>query len=147
MRPEEIIPQGNGSGLDADTLDGLHASAFVLRGSGFGSITLATLMFCAVLCLGGVIMAIDISGSARRQAWFPIHNAAIVTPNDSANLAYVTTAIRIASSGALRVTLLGGTTVTYPTGSLAVGIAHPMRVTRVHATGTTVGAGNIVAEW
>ncbi len=140
MRPEEIIPQGSGSGLDADTLDGYHLSDIVS-----GRAVLLVALLGALLYLGGLIMPIDASHTGRASVIDPISNAVVVTPSDSSDLEYVTTSLRIASAGSVRVTLLGGTTVTYPSGALAVGVSHPMRVVRVHATGTT--AGGIVAEW
>jgi hypothetical protein len=41
--------------------------------------------------------------------------------------------------------MVGGEDVTYLSGSLALGVAHRLRVTRVFATGTT--ATGIFGEW
>lgn len=142
MRPEEILPQGDGSGLDADTVDGLHAKDLITRRS---SLLIIPILW-ALFFFGGTMSA-DVSQTGRRTAIDPIHNAMVVTPSDNDNLPFVTTALRLASGGAVRVTLLGGTTVTYPSGALNPGISHPMRVTRVWATGTTVPGGSIIAEW
>ncbi|TJV71048.1 MAG: hypothetical protein E5X76_17835 [Mesorhizobium sp.] len=71
-----------------------------------------------------------------------IEHAVAVTPNNTADLATVPVLLWLGGAGDLRVTMLGGETVTF------VGLYagwHPMRVTRVHATGTT--ATNIVGVW
>lgn len=141
------MPQGSGSGLDADTLDGLHARDILTRRN--GAVIMAVILGALFILqpLGGLVMGVDVSSSGRRQVIDPIQNAVVVTPSDTTNLPYVTTSLRLAAAGAVRVTLVGGATVTYPSGALAVGISHPMRVVRVWATGTTVPAGNIIAEW
>jgi hypothetical protein len=72
----------------------------------------------------------------------PAHHAVVVTPNDKADLPAATTSIFIGGAGNLRVTMLGGETVNFT--GLPVGW-HPIRVTRVWATSTTVT--NIVAVW
>jgi hypothetical protein len=53
--------------------------------------------------------------------------------------------IRITVAGTLHVTMVGGEDVTYLSGSLALGVAHRLRVARVFATGTT--ATGIFGEW
>lgn len=69
----------------------------------------------------------------------PIQNAAAVTPDDAADLANTTRAVFVGTGGNLRVTLATGDTVTFAN----VGAGwHPLRVTRVWATGTS--ASNIV---
>jgi hypothetical protein len=75
----------------------------------------------------------------------PAAHAAAITPNDAADLANATRFIRITVAGTLRVTMVGGEDVTYLSGSLALGVAHRLRVTRVFATGTT--ATGIFGEW
>lgn len=75
----------------------------------------------------------------------PASHAALVTPNDSTDLANVSRGISFAGAGALKVTLLGGETITIPSGALAAGGIHPLRITRVWSTGT--GATGIVAYW
>ncbi|MEM7422130.1 MAG: hypothetical protein AAF334_00325 [Pseudomonadota bacterium] len=72
----------------------------------------------------------------------PGYDATPVVPNDGADLAVTSRALYLGSSGDVRVTTAGGTVVTFaaaPVGML------PVRVSRVHATGTT--AANIVAVW
>lgn len=60
----------------------------------------------------------------------------LVTPDDDDDLANTTRAISFAVAGDLKVTTAGGTTVTIPSGALAAGVVHPLRVVRVFATGT-----------
>lgn len=71
----------------------------------------------------------------------PIRAAAVV-PNDSTDLPDITRGIVIGGAGDLTVTMLGGDTVTF---TLVAGVTHPMRLSRIHSTGTT--ATNIVAVW
>lgn len=71
----------------------------------------------------------------------PIKSAAAVTPSDSADLAEPSMSLYIGGAGALKVTLISGDTVTYA--AIAAG-RHPLRATRVWATGTT--ATGIVSE-
>lgn len=72
----------------------------------------------------------------------PLAAAEQVTPGDSADLPKVTRALFVGVGGDLRVKMAGGQTVTF--GGLGPGW-HPIRVTRVLATGTTATA--IVACW
>ena len=65
-----------------------------------------------------------------------------ITPSDSAELTYVTRGLSFATAGALKVLTMGGNEVTIPSGALAAGIIHPIRVKKVFSTGT--GALNIV---
>ena len=72
----------------------------------------------------------------------PGYDAVTVTPSDSNDLAITSRAIYVGTSGDLRVTTASGSIVTFvavPEGML------PMRVSRVHASGTT--ASDIVAVW
>lgn len=72
----------------------------------------------------------------------PITRAAAVVPDDVTDLPHVTRALHVGTGGDLRVTLSGGQAVTFP--DLAAGW-HPIRVARVHATGTT--ATGLVGAW
>jgi len=72
----------------------------------------------------------------------PITGAVSVTPSDSTDLSEVTLALYVCTGGALKLTMLDGTIVTYP--AIAIG-RHNLRVKRVWATGTT--ATGIVAEY
>lgn len=87
----------------------------------------------------------DFAGERWRRIMDPADRVALVTPSDSADLSYVTRGISFAVAGALKVTTVGGDTVTIPSGALAAGVIHPLRVTKVFATGT--GATGIVAYW
>lgn len=72
----------------------------------------------------------------------PAEHAAAVTPNDSTDLTTSTRALFIGTSGNLKVDMVGGETVTFS--SVPAGV-FPVRVKRVHSTGTT--ASGIVAMW
>ncbi|MET3578214.1 hypothetical protein ABID19_001231 [Mesorhizobium robiniae] len=72
----------------------------------------------------------------------PATHAVEVTPSDDADLATIPRALWIGVGGDVRVTTIGGETVTFK--SVQDG-AFPVRVTRVYATGTT--ATDIVAVW
>lgn len=72
----------------------------------------------------------------------PGHSAADITPSDSTDLLTTSRALWVGTSGDLRVTMAGGQTTTLR--NAPVGLC-PIRVTRVHATGTT--AADIVAVW
>ncbi len=75
----------------------------------------------------------------------PANHAAVVTPNDSTDLAFVTRAIYCGDVGNIKVDTLGGdTAVVIP---MLAGGQLDIRVKRVYSTGTTVGAGKIIALW
>jgi hypothetical protein len=75
----------------------------------------------------------------------PAARAALVTPDDSTDLAFTTRAIMVGVNGTLRVTTAGGDTLTLPASCVTAGMLLPIRVARVHATGTT--ASDILAVW
>lgn len=85
-------------------------------------------------------MADDFSGNQRSPRG-PYTRAAAVTPNDSADLADVASALWIGGAGAVKVTTAGGDAVTLS--AALAGTIIPVRVSRVWATGTA--ATNIVA--
>ena len=72
----------------------------------------------------------------------PVTNAVTVAPSDSTDLPHVTRALYVGGAGNVRVTLAAGSVVDFA--ALAVGW-HPIRVARVHATGTT--ATSITGCW
>ena len=73
----------------------------------------------------------------------PGFHAAAVTPNDVTDLAFTSRALYVGAPGDLKVTLAGDSLpVTFA--NLAAGFV-PLRVARVHASGTT--ASSIVAVW
>lgn len=89
--------------------------------------------------------ALTNQASAEESATSPPAHVALVTPSDSADLANVTRGVSFAGAGALKVTTYGGETVVIPSGALAVGVIHPLKVSRIHSTSTT--ATGIVAYW
>lgn len=64
----------------------------------------------------------------------PISSAQDVTPNDTSDLSKTTRAIYVGAPGDLRLTLVGGETVTFQSAGNGW---HPVRATRIWATGTT----------
>lgn len=89
--------------------------------------------------------AISASYGNPVEAQAPASHAALVTPSDSADLAYVTRAISFAAAGAIKVTTLGGETLVIPDGALAAGVMHAVEWVRIWATDTD--ATGIVAYW
>lgn len=72
----------------------------------------------------------------------PANDAAAVTPNDGADLAFTARALLLNAAGTVRVTTRGGSTLDLP---LQAGY-NPITAKRVHATGTDAGL-TIVALW
>lgn len=66
---------------------------------------------------------------------------AAVTPSDSVDLPFIPRTLYVSVAGSVKVTMMDGSVDTYP--NLIAG-RHPIRATRVWATGTT--ATGIVAE-
>lgn len=73
----------------------------------------------------------------------PGQSAAEITPNNSTDLTTATRGIYVGVSGDLKVDTLKGDTVTFV--GLSAGVIHPIRATRIYATGTD--ADDIVAVW
>jgi hypothetical protein len=69
----------------------------------------------------------------------PSGDIALVTPADGADISAgkTTRGLSLAGAGAISVVTASGQTVLIPSGALAVGMIHPIRITRVRATGTT----------
>jgi hypothetical protein len=65
----------------------------------------------------------------------PAEEYSAITPSDAANLAKPTRGLYVGVSGDLVVDSLDGNQVTFV--ALAAGQLHPIRCTRVYATGTT----------
>jgi len=86
-------------------------------------------------------VATDRFSAATAGLGSPADDGAAVTPNDGADLAFVTKGLFVGGAGNLAVTTAQGNALTF-TGLLA-GTLLPIRVSRVKATGTT--ATNIVA--
>lgn len=70
----------------------------------------------------------------------PAERLTEITPDDATDLPEVARAINVATSGAVRVTTIGGTTATV---YIAAGVAFPVRALRIWASGTA--ATGIVA--
>lgn len=73
----------------------------------------------------------------------PAGNAALVV-ND-VPLPAASRALSLAVAGALHVVMEGGQDVIIPSGALAPGLLHPLRITLLKAAGTT--ATGVVAYW
>lgn len=86
-------------------------------------------------------MADDFS-DFRASLESPAANAAAVAPSDDTPLVTVPRALWVGGTGSLKVDMIGGQTVTFA--AVPVGFM-PIRVTKVHATGTS--ATSIVAVW
>ena len=72
----------------------------------------------------------------------PVAHALSVSPDDGADLTHLTRALYVGTGGDVRVTLADGGTLTFV--NMVQGW-HPIRVTRVWASGTT--ADHIVGCW
>ncbi|MCG7495074.1 hypothetical protein [Thalassobius sp. Cn5-15] len=80
-------------------------------------------------------------GRSPTRAGGPV-NLAQITPDDTTDLPVVSQWIYIGGAGTLRVTTLGGQTLTLP--NLHVGW-HLMELVRIHASGTT--ATDLIVGW
>lgn len=85
------------------------------------------------------------SNPQRGSVVAPLDHLAIVTPSDSVDLSHVSRALYLSAVGAVKLTTVGGETVTIASGVLAAGVLHPIRATRIFATGTD--AITIIAGW
>lgn len=72
----------------------------------------------------------------------PVGQAQPVVPDDNTDLLYLTRALYVGVAGDVKVTLAGGAVATFA--AMTAGW-HPLRVARVHATGTT--ATHIIGCW
>lgn len=64
----------------------------------------------------------------------PATHLAAIVPSDTSDLSVASRGINVSTSGAIRVSTVGGTTETI---FVAAGAAFPLRVTRIWSTGTT----------
>ena len=83
-------------------------------------------------------MAEETSASNERSMQAPAGHAPLITPNDTTDLPYITRAIYVGGTGDVKLTTVGGETVTFA--SVPAGTVLPIRVARVLATGTTATA-------
>lgn len=81
-------------------------------------------------------MAIDHRHMDRRDATVSSGSAAAVTPNDNADLSAVTRGLYVGGAGTVRVTLERDSSSVDIVGAVA-GSVLPLRVKKVHSTGTT----------
>ncbi|MEM9901320.1 MAG: hypothetical protein AAF865_08240 [Pseudomonadota bacterium] len=79
-------------------------------------------------------MAEDIFASLARTPDMPATTVTEIVPDDGADLVDVTLALNVATPGNVRVTTLSGDVADV---HVAAGVAFPLRVVRVWATGTT----------
>lgn len=84
----------------------------------------------------------DAFATSYSQLDSPAKHAAAVVPSDAADLPNASRAIYVGTTGDLKVTMVGGETVTFKT--VPVGVLH-LRIARVWSTGTT--ATNLVVTW
>lgn len=75
----------------------------------------------------------------------PPNGCFLPSASDSADLAHVTTGISFSTTGAFKVTMENGDVVTIPSGSLAAGVIHRMRIKRLWSTG--MGLANPVCYY
>jgi hypothetical protein len=81
-------------------------------------------------------MAVDRFASASAGLGGPHSRAVAVAPSNTVDLVNATRGVYIGVAGDLTADLVGGSTnVLFK--ALAVGIVHPLRVSRIYATGTT----------
>jgi len=88
---------------------------------------------------------------AERQRRFaggvdgPAVNSMAVTPSDTTDLPFVSRGIGVDVAGNVRYVPLGAQGDSLVTRFLVAGVIHPIRASRIHATGTT--ATGIVVDW
>lgn len=87
-------------------------------------------------------MSTDTVKNHLELASLPAGNAFDITPHNSNDLTIKTRGLYVGVTGNVKVDI-GGTAITFV--GLAAGVIHPLRVTRVYATGTT--ATNIVGVY
>jgi hypothetical protein len=87
--------------------------------------------------------AIDAHAGQNELLSSPYDNAAEITPSDTADLAYATRALWCGAAGNVKVTMLGGGSVTI---HHAAHQLLPIRITKVWETGTTNNT-DLVALW
>lgn len=104
-------------------------------------LTLTSLVVGLLLILS-VAAATDPFASSSSGLSSPAAHAAAVTPDDATDLTTAPRALFLGAGGDVKVTMVGGETVTFTNAPQGY---NPLRVTRVWSTGTT--ATNITAVW
>lgn len=82
----------------------------------------------------------DEFATALDTAIAPAANIVVVTPDDDTDLAKFTKGVICGVSGTLKVDTVDGQTVTLPASVVVAGQLLPIRVKRIHDTGTTADA-------
>lgn len=80
----------------------------------------------------------DLFASHQPGLTAPAATAALIAPNDNADLTNVTRALYVGQTGDLHLRLTSGDEVTLT--NVVAGMIYPLRVARVFASGTTAGA-------
>ena len=86
---------------------------------------------------------VDTFSSHSDSITSPVSNAFVITPNDDADLAFVTRGLYVSAVADLVVDMNDSGAVTLR--NLAPGMLHPLRIRRVRQTGTTPGVSIIGA--
>jgi hypothetical protein len=79
--------------------------------------------------------AVDTFSTLTTGGSGPASNAFEISPNNDAELTYVTRWLYVGTAGHVKIDTAGGETVTL--NNLAAGVLHPIRAKKVYATGTT----------
>lgn len=87
--------------------------------------------------------ALEASGGVTQGRGDPVGNMAAVTPDDNTDLGFYTRAVFVGTGGNLKIITKHGQTILLK--NCASGSWHPIRASRILATGTT--ANDIVASW
>lgn len=78
--------------------------------------------------------AVDIHSGFLTGISGPVVHAFAITPSNDDDITYATRYVYVGGTGTLKVDTVGGETVTFS--AVAAGVFHPIRVTKVYATGT-----------
>lgn len=81
----------------------------------------------------------DTYATAKTTLLSPAVGAFLITPDDDNDLATVTRGLSFAGEGSLEIVMENGDEIEVPSGSLAPGVIHPIRVRRVKEGTTATG--------
>lgn len=81
--------------------------------------------------------ATDNYASSGKSVIEPARGGFLITAHDTNELDQVTRAISFGTAGALAVVMQDGSDFIIPSGALAAGVMHPLRIKKVKSTGTT----------
>jgi hypothetical protein len=87
------------------------------------------------------VVAVDpfkdqLAGGGTPAMDWPLEEILTVTASDTDELVNVARAILLPAAGTLRITTNKGTVQNFVSGELAAGVWHPMRIRKLHATGS-----------